>query len=462
MSLTTIIILSILPALLAASAFCSASETALFGLSYNDRLQLRRLRPRAADAADVLLASPRSLLVTVLMANMTVNTLVFVLSSVILLEATSTAIGIAINTASILSLILLGELLPKMLAGSHRVTFCRLLAPSVLVLFRILSPVRHVVEFGVIAPVSRLFNPPIPRAGEDEPGGRSRKPREHPTGRLGVDELAALVELGASQGVIDAGEQALLAHVVELGMRRVRDVMTPRVQIQWVDTAAKPQAVIDKVKLSGHRHLPAYRGSTDTDIAGILDARPYLAAWAAGKPVQISEYLSAAHYIPEQARLDQLLSHFRSTGAEIALCVDEFGAIDGLITLSDVADRFVTEYSREQTEDAGASAVRQYQHDGVEQIAPGRWRVPGRLSVHDWAELVGQQADARVSTVAGLVMMLLGRIPKPGDMVYVGRSAGTSGVCVEVESVKGNIVDRLIVSITPVEDTAVRSTEGAA
>lgn len=444
MSLTILIILSILPALIAAAAFFSASETALFGLSYNDRLQLRRLRPRAAAAADAMLATPRALLITVLMANMTVSTMIFVLSSVIVLEATSTAVGVGINTTCIIALILFGDLLPKMLAGSHRITFCRVLAPSLLVVFRVLSPLRRVVEFGAIAPVSRLFHPAPPPAGA---AAGQAKASDHPTGRLGVDELAALVELGATQGVIDAGEQALLAHVVELGMRRVRDVMTPRVRIQWVETTAKPESVIERVKRGGHRHLPVYRGSSDSDIAGILDARPYLAAWSAGKSVQVTDFLFPASYIPEQARLDQLLSHFRTAGVEIALCVDEYGAVDGLITLSDIADRFVAEYARDPAEDRTSSGILQARRDDIEQLAPDRWRVPGRLSVHDWAELFGQQADRRVSTVAGLVMTLLGRVPRPGDRVYIGQGTGSSRVCVEVESVKGNIVDRLIVSI---------------
>lgn len=430
MSLTVLLILALIPVLIAASAFCSASETALFGLSYNDRLQLRRLRPKAGAAADALLANPAALLVTILIANLTVNALIFALSSLIVVHVENAAAAAGISTGTVILLIVFGEVLPKLLAGSGRVTFCRYLAPSVLHIFRVLGPISTVAQYAVITPLSRLFRP------EADATRERAMTHDSSSGQLGVEDLERLLELGASQGAIDRDEQSLIAQVVQIGHRRVYDVMTPRRDIRWVDRTSATEAVVGMIRESGHRYLPVFIRSTDEQVIGLLDARRYVAAWAAGKPRMVEAFLFPVTYIPENARLDQLLDHFRRTQSEIALCVDEHGTIDGLVSVSDVAGRFVEEFGSRDLD-----AVEEREGEGVRPIDSRRWSVPGRLSVHDFAGLFDLATDTRASTVAGLITVSLGRIPSPGDRVRLG------SIELKVESMAGNMVERVEVAI---------------
>jgi putative hemolysin len=459
MSPTVFIILATFPVLIAASAFCSASETALFGLSYNDRLQLRRLRPRAGAAADSLLASPRALLITILILNLSVNALIFALSSVLVLHIENAALGAAVNTACVIALIVFGEVLPKMLAGSGRVTFCRYLAPIVLRLYRVFSPISRVLELGVIGPLSRLFRPE-----DTEPRARSVANLSQ-SGALDVQDLERLLELGASQGTIDRDEQSLIAQVVEIGHRRVYDVMTPRTDIRWIDRAASTEAAIMIIRQSGHRYLPVFIRSADEQIIGFLDARRFVAAWAAGKPRSVESCLFPVTYVPENARLDQLLEHFRVTNSEITLCVDEHGTVDGLVSIADVARRFVEEPDTSETTiidlvadpsasgggGSGGSGAAAFDTNAIRRLDAGRWSIPGRMSVHHFAQLFDVATDPRVSTVAGLITVSLGRIPSPGDHIRL------DSLELKVESIARNMVERVEVREIDTDERAASS-----
>lgn len=436
MSVAHIFILVAQVILLVLSAFCSGSETALFAMTYNDRLQLKKRSPRAAAAVERLLAQPRSLLITLLMANMTVNVLFLALGSVLLLSAEKKGLAAALNAGTVVALIAAGEVTPKLLAASQRVRLAQAVAPLVLGLFRVIAPLRRVTEGMVIAPLARLLRP---RKGAGERGQAS----------LTVEELSALVELGASEGEIARDEQQLLAQVVELGTVRIRDVMAPRVQIHWLSATAKPDEVVDLVKRTGVTHIPVYKGSPDKEILGMLDARRFLGAHVAGRNPRLTEGLEKIVYVPETARLDKLLSQFGRSHSEVVLCVDEYGTVDGLVRIGDVADRLVAKFAED---DAIVAEMEELAEQGVVRLGEGKWRVPGRLGVREWSELFGQAVDRRVSTVGGLVMSKLGRIPRVGDEVDFGN------VHVRVSAMRGNLIERLEVFLE--EESAAPAWEG--
>lgn len=408
--------------LMCLSAFCSGSETALFSLTYNDRLELKKRSARATRAVDRLLAQPRALLITLLLANMVVNVLFLALGSVMLLSAENQGAAAAINAGTVVALIAFGEVSPKVLAASERVRLAMIVAPLVLVIFRVLSPIRRFAEAGAVAPLARLL----------APGGSTRGTAGGEA--LTVEELSALVELGASQGELARDEQQLLAQVVELGTVRIRDVMAPRVHIHWLSASAKAEQVADLVRRTGVTHIPVYRGSPDKEILGMLDARRFLGAWAAGKSPRLTDGLAPVVYVPETARLDQLLPQFKRSQSEVLLCVDEHGAVDGLVRIGDVADRLVAKFAEE---DAIAAEMQELAEQGVERLGEGRWRVPGKLGVREWSELFGQEVDRRASTVGGLVMSRLSRMPRVGDEVEF------KNVRVRVSSLRGNLIERL-------------------
>lgn len=425
-----IILAMLLPVLLVGSMTCSATETALFSMTQADRLRLRRQHPVAHHAVGAMLANPRSLLISILVANVAINTLYFAVSAVVATQLFD-GVGLIVFTATtVLTMIVLGEVLPKSLAAAHRFRFCAVLAPLVLTAYRLIEPLGRLAEFLVIAPLSRLF------------GSADR-----PQSRLSVDELGELLASGGKQGVFHEQEERLLSGVLALGSLRVRDVMTPRVDLAWIEAKATIADLLDKVRATGHSKFPVCRGHLDeTQIVGVARIQNALPLLHKGASGPVAGIIEPARYVPERARLDQLLEHFRGTRSDIALCVNELGDLTGWVELEDVIREVVS-----LTSPAGESP-----EDQIRMIALGVWEVPGRLNIRDWAELfdvtpadrasgVGGSA-ARVSTLGGLIVAKLGRVPHVGDqlrfqniqirVLSLGGRSGRTIERVEVSAIK--------------------------
>ena len=420
MELGRLALLVMLPPLVLASAFCSASETALFSLTQADRARLRKSSPGTAGAVAALLARPRGLLITLLLVNNLVNVVYFVLSTVFAggHESGSGLLAALIGIASVLGLILFGEILPKLLASRLRLEACRLIARPLLLIDLTLAPVRTFVDRRVVAPLARLARP---------------------TGTSGVvsaDELSQLLTLSATEGAIARDDQHLLQDVVDLNTLRVRQVMTHRVDMDWLEASASDDDVMDMVRRSGAGSLLVCRGSPDQEVLGWLDLKQHLAKrQVLGRPPLLTESLAPVLYLPERARLDQLLETLRTSRRYAGVCVDEYGTIVGIVSVWDVTRRLVAEPGL--THGPGG---------GVREAGPGRWIVPGRMSVLDLAEMLDpsrahRELDRAVSTVSGLFLQRLGRLPKAGDTLRMGN------VELRVESMEGRAVDRVLVTL---------------
>lgn len=432
MNITQLILVLLLVVSLIAAAMASASETALFSLTRSDRVKLRKLSPAADAAVGRLLARPRRYLLIVLLVATLSNVVFFVASSVLERRIGGHVLAAGVNIALLLVLILFADLLPKLTARTGRVRFCRLFGPSLARLSAIWEPVVGVLEVGVVEPLLRLVRPSV---------GRTRT--------LTPEELAALLELSASAGEIHREDQRLLGDIVELGQARVRDVMTPRIAMPWVDDSASPQRVRDRLLEAGAGAVAVFRRSLDGEPLGLLDAKRYLVAAeavsdATGKAAvpAVSDFVARAVFVPERSKLDQLLYLLGSRGAAHALCVDEFGAVVGMVSVSDVVERMIAIGG----ETAGELA------DRIVRLEADRWQVPGRLSVREMLDYFAGRARTRrevdedVSTVAGLFFARLGRVPRPGDSIRVGN------VVLTVETMAGRVVDRVLLWVRPEEE----------
>ncbi len=425
MTPTDLTMLVALPGLLVLSAACSSSETALFSLTASDRAALRKVAPHAAQAAGRLLARPRALLITVLLGNIVVNTAYMAVASLLASKLEGVAAQAGAGAVAVGVLIAFGEIVPKVLATAHRITFARALAPLVLILDRIIGPVRVLVDRGMVGPTVRLLRP----AGA---------PESRP---LTVEELSGLLEAAQSQGVFGEEEQELLGEVLDLGRRRVRDVMIPRVDVVWLDEPFTGEQVLDAARRTGEGVLPVR--SRDQQVSGMLNARRYLAARlqrrARGLPGDppARDFIETPTFVPERARLDQLLAHFRGRGPQTAVCVDERGEVTGLVRLEDVVRQLVDV----PREGPGPG------FEGIREIGPGAWLVSGRLNVRDWEDYFdaapAEPVDRRVRTIAGLVLSKLGRVPREGDAVRLGN------VEIRVETMRGRRIEAVRVRALP-------------
>jgi len=419
--------------LLVLSGLFSGAETALFGMSFAERERLRRRSRPAYRAVNILLSNPRRLLVTVLLGNMTVNVLYMVLSSLILLRADSVWVGVLINVLSLAGLVLFAEILPKLIAGSARVPYCVLIAAPLLALHRVMGPLRAAIDTVLIGPLSRLIRP------------------EHRASDLTADELGELVRLSAQRGLLAGDEQVALERVIELGELRVRDIMTPRAECTWADANAQPIELLRLAQQTGLIRLLLCNGSPDTGVVGVLDVRR-LGAEFAGAAIPLStipkSLIRPAMFVPETARLDQLLGRFRREHADVAVAVDEYGGVEGVVSVRDIAARLVASLG---TADASSE-------ESIEQIAPGRWRVPGRLGSKELIKLFRIEARSAATTVGGLIVERLGRLPTPGDAVTIGN------VQLRVITVTARVADQIELrlvepTVTPAPGTPPTSTD---
>jgi len=382
-----------LAALLICSAFASASETALFGITNGQRAMLKRTNPRLWRMVESLLARPRELLTQVLLLNMVVNVAYFIVTSMLTISAGSAWMRVVISMGSLGMIILVGEVFAKLYAASATMLFLRLAGPMHLMIRKPIEPMLRFLDVWVVSPSSRLLAPGASRA-------QSRA--------VSPAQMDTLIHLGANDGLIDQGEQELLSSIVSMGEMRVEQIMTPRVDMVWIGFETTHQEIIELCRSSGRTGMLVCQDGIDSGVAGIVNARTVLE----GKPIR--DAMCEVLFIPEQGRLDALIEQFRATSQSVAVCVDEHGGVSGIVTLGDVTNELVS---------GSASSDHELVNE-IEQVGEGEWIVPGRLTIRDWSMLLNDEAviehTKRVNTIGGLVMVLLDRIPKPGDMVRVG------------------------------------------
>ncbi len=412
-----VLLLSMIPLILL-SGVLSASETVFFGFDTDDRAALRTRSGIVASSIESLLRQPRLLLISILLGNMTVNTVYMTLGSLLVLRHGEAPLaGVLFGLGSLGILIVFGEVVPKLSGQAHRVGAAVLLLPPILLLHKTLVPLDRFVARFVVVPLHRLIGP---------------APRSH----LDADELDALVDLSVRQGAIDRAEETLLREVLSLQTRRVRDIMTPRVSIVSVSVDDDPAHVRAVIEESGLRRLPVHADDLD-DIVGILPCRRFLLESLEGEdPEDLRPLCRPALFIPEIVSVEQLLDRFRTDGSTLAIVVDEFGGTAGLVAIEDVAEELVGEIAGEDEEDSIAP----------ERLGEARWRVGGRMPLHAWRQAFGPAIeDRRISTVGGLFLAKLGRLIRAGDEIRIGN------VRIVAERVGDGLVETAVVDL--VEDS---------
>ncbi|MCC6680388.1 MAG: HlyC/CorC family transporter [Phycisphaeraceae bacterium] len=429
----TFLLLITLPFLLAASGFFSGCETALFSLSRHQRGQLARDKRLSAVTITTLLSETRGLLITLLLGNMTVNVIYFAVTTLLVIRWRDAGwVGPAGSTAlagaALLLVVLFGEVLPKLLAARLTLTWALLLAVPLWMVHRALGPLRLFCQAFIITPLARLIAP------------------RHKPPQLSVEEFESLLSFSQRHGAIDANEEQLLQQVVELGQMKVRELMTPRVDIVAHDLAEAPEALLGLIRITRLRHVPVFEGSLDQIVGFVYSRQTLLSRPRTAQ--QVRQLIRPVNYVPQAQRADQLLAQMRKSASTFAIVVDEYGGTAGLITLEDVVEQMVGEIP---------GAFDEQNQPEVEQLGHGRWRCGAELPVREWTAVFKQHATSRqaldaldvASTVGGLLMARLGRLPKVGDRVLVGNVALTCDL------MRGKRVERVLIELT---DTAKNGT----
>ena len=320
--------------------------------------------------------------------------------------------------------IIFGELVPKRLGQMFPETIARLVARPMNFLSTATRP--------LVALLSICTNAVLRLMGIS--GGPTRSVTE--------EEIAASLEEGVESGVIEAQEHQMVRNVFRLDERQIGSMMIPRAEIVWLDAADSVEQLLATIAASGHTRFPVCRGSLD-DVQGVLNAAKLLQPLAGGQPLDIAQHMAPPVFVPETLSGMELLEHFRVSRTDLVFVVDEYGAVQGVITERDLLEAITGEFGAPSDEDAWA-----VQRDDGSWLLDGLIPVPELKDRLDLKELP-EEDRGRYNTLAGMIMLLLGRLPRTTDAVE------WEGWRFEVVDLDGKRVDKVLVSRTqtPGEET---------
>ena len=340
-------------------------------------------------------------------------------------DAAGTIAFVVVTLVIALVSIIIGELVPKTLALNFPETLALYVARPIGVIQVLLSPIVWLASRTSLILVRLL-------GGTERPQG----------GYLSTEELKMLVETGSEQGQIEEEEKEMIHGVIELGDKRVHEVMVPRIGIRAVNVSDPLDEVIEMIIAAGHSRLPVFEESLD-NIVGILYAKdllPYLKSNGRAKgQIDLRALVRAPVYVPESKAVDELLHDMQTAKRHIAIVVDEYGGTAGLVTMEDVVEEIVGEIQDEY--DSEEAMV-----EPIESDEALTFRLDGRVSMDDLRDLFDLSDDDEpdeeaYDTVGGFIVHRVGRIPLPGAEIPF-----RDGVTLRVEAAEPRRVARVIAS----------------
>ena len=369
-------------ALLACSAFFSSAETAYFSI---DPIQLRRInekRPASAERLRAILANPTRLLSTLLIGNTLVNIALSNVGYEIACRWVPAYSELVAIPAVTLLLVFFGEVGPKNIGLFYTSALVRLYGPGLRFAEKLLGPLRFVLDL-----VSRRLAPLF------RPMGKT----------LSEEEFETVLDISREEGVLNADELAMIKAIVDLEDLHASDIMTPRVDfigIDLDDPGADPVAIARKAR---RNFLILYRGQFD-EIAGFLDVRKFL--------LDPAHSVSAATvppvFVPESVLLNRLLTRFQKDKVRIAIVVDEYGGVAGIVTRGDILEEITGDIYNELSKPRPI----------FQSAGPYAWLVDANISLEEINRKLRLDLQAETSDrLAGWITEHLGSVPKQDDVV---------------------------------------------
>jgi putative hemolysin len=397
---TLIYQLLLLILLLAASAFFSGAEIALFSLS---KLQLRRLRqdhPNRGQLINELLDQPHRLLSTILLGNTVVSVCAATLGYGIidaLWPTRAEALSVPVLTALIL---LFGEVTPKTLVIRRPEVFALRLAQPAFLTVRGTMLIRRSAETISNALVKRI---------ERIPYFASRKAR---TSAPTEEEYRTLLNVSELEGIVRHEERTMVNKILALEEMQVKEVMTPRVDMECVEDAMSREEMAAALRKIKHRRVPIIHDSPDT-IEGILNVKDFLIDPAR----ELDQVVELPNFVPETMTVATLLKNFRKQEHPVAIVVDEYGGTQGMVTLEDILEEIVGEIQDE----FDPSDVM------VQKLDAHRYLINGKARIEEVNEQCHLKLEALdVDTIAGWMIAQLGSLPREGDRVKLNNVSVTA------------------------------------
>lgn len=428
----------IILALIVINGFLSLSEMAIVS---SNKVRLQSLANQGRTGARIalnLIDSPSDLLASVQVGITLVGVLVgafggstlsrkvgdAVRENIPYLADYSAGIGLAtvVIVSSYLSLIL-GELVPKRLALTNPESMATSVARSIRFLSLISKPFVRFLSFSTESFLKVLNLDKVSEAQVTE------------------DEVKLLVEQGTEAGVFEQGEETIIKRTLRLGSLSAGDIMTPRTKIISFDINDSFEFILERVKGTKHTYFPVYDGQVD-NLVGLLSAKRMLYYMAQPEGQwDIRQAMLEPLMIPESVSVLDVLESFKEKGAHVAIVIDEYGGLAGLVTIIDMMEALVGALPH----DAGAQSGKLVRRED------GSILMDGMTSVHEFEEIFEVDfahftEGEDIQTIAGLIMKQMGRIPREGDVILLDH------LRIEVVDMDGRRVDKILVLQAPTEN----------
>jgi putative hemolysin len=427
--------------LIVANGFFVAAEIAIIAARKGRLEQLAEAGNRSARLALELSKDPDRFLPTVQFGITLVATFVSVFGGEELVEplaavisqiplnfiaqhAHSISLTLVVFCITFLSL-LLGELVPKQLALRQAEVLARMVAPILNWISIAARPFVWILRKSTDV-VLLLF--------------RAKNTSEPSVSLIDIDHL---IEAGTQEGVLESVEQRVALEALRLGERTVRDVMRPRIDLDALDANTPQDEVIGAAAMAGFSRLPVYDGDLD-HIVGYVHIKDLFRHVYLGWPIELRKILKPALVVPDSMPLDRLLQLFQEQHNQLAVVLDEYGGTEGMVTLEDVIEELVGEIREGHKHD---------QQNMFVERGKNEWLVDGTFSISDLIKRLDLHIDdadqqRSYSTISGLILNQLGRIPSVGD------NTQWHDLRLEVVDMDGQRIDRVLVSRSEVRTAA--------
>ncbi len=427
MDTTIILELAAFVALLGLSAFFSSSETALFSLNQLHQEQMRQAGNPSITLIERLLAQPRHLIVTILIGNELVNVAASVISAAIVIRVLGNEAKLVNLLIMIPLLLLFGEITPKTLAIRNNVAFATVQCRFIDLFARAISPlrwvIRHIADFFITMIVG---------------SERSR------ANIITEDMVRSLAQEAVGDGVLDREEAVYINRIFDFSDRSLHDVMTPRSQILHLPAQAGLEDAILHYQRTGHTKLPVCEGSRDS-VVGVFYVRDLLGAELEdrspeARPATVSDLMREAYFVPETKSVADLFYTFRKRKLSLAVTVDEYGGVTGLVTMEDLLECIFGDI-------LSRSELLQQRSMPIERLADDSYRIDAATPLHQFNSVTGARLDSdQADSVGGLLLNAFGELPGEGQSIVVGEHV------FEVLSVDRQRISKL--EVRPVSDLA--------
>lgn len=340
------------------------------------------------------------------------------LGRVELLEPYARAISLIVVVGTITFLtVVLGELVPKRVALQNSERIAAIVARPMRSLSVVTWPVVRLLSLATDAILGILRIDAQPKTSLTE------------------EEIRMLVEQGAQAGIIEAEERDMVESIFQLGDRPLEALMTPRPEIVWLDINAPSEVILQIIDTSNHSRFPVCDGELDKPL-GLVRAKDLLAVCMSGEPLDLRKAMDEPLFVPENARALHVLERFRESGVHVAMLIDEYGGIEGLVTSFDVLESIVGDIP----------TMDEIDEPPIVQRADGSWLVDGLLTAEEFSrafDISSLPGEGEYKSLGGFVIFMLGSLPKAGDHFDNGSYR------FEVADMDGRRVDKVLLQRLP-------------